>query len=62
MLREVLVEYERKIDSAEYVQAISIVNDWAQKNFLTQLRPEAESSIRGSVQVVSYSLEPRHPS
>ena len=45
-------------DQAEHVEDISIVNVWAQ----LRPRPEAESSIRGSVWVDSYSLEPRHPS
>ena len=47
-----------KIDSEEHVGDISNVNVCAQ----LRPRPEAESSIRGSVWVDSYSLEPRHPS
>ena len=45
-------------DQAEHVEDIRIVNVRAQ----LRPRPEAESSIRGSVWVDSYSLEPRHPS
>ena len=52
------VKVEGQRGAAEHAQFISIFNVWAQ----FRPRPEAESFIRGSVQVVSYSLEPRHPS
>ena len=52
------VGVEGQRGAAEHVQCICIFNVWAQ----FRPRPEAESFILGSVQVVSYSLEPRHPS